>query len=223
MVREHRPQPPQRLGRDARAQLRDLALEVCADEVLAPAQADRVSPREEAVWEAASDPELVQLLRADLGDVERRRVRRTRSSPPGSRPTGPAGRSRRSPAAGIGRCPEPSRLPWSITPRSASKRPGARWISSRMTSSSEWSAKYSSGSARRATVRGGLQIQVDRWPSLGDRQGERGLAGLPRPEEGDGRRLIQQRGDFSGDTSLYHPCNYKPQLEICTVGGSSKF
>jgi hypothetical protein len=72
VVSEHHPQPPQRLGRDARAQLRDLALQVCADEILAPAQADRVIRREEAVRKAASHPESVQLFPADLCEVERR-------------------------------------------------------------------------------------------------------------------------------------------------------
>ena len=65
-------------------------------------------------------------------------------------------------------------------------------------------------------VRGGLQVQVDRWPSLGDLQRQRRLAGLPRPEEGDGRGLIQQRGDFSSCPPLYHPCNSIPWLKICT-------
>ena len=37
-------------------------------------------------------------------------------------------------------------------------------------------------------VRRGLQVQIDRWPPLGDRQGKRGLAGLPRPDQGDGGR-----------------------------------
>ena len=63
-------------------------------------------------------------------------------------------------------------------------------------------------------VRGGLQVQIDRWPPLGDLEGQRGLAGLPRPEQRDGRRLIQQRGDFSSCPSLYHPCNYKLWLRF---------
>jgi hypothetical protein len=33
-----------------------------------------------------------------------------------------------------------------------------------------------------APVRSGLQVQIDRWSSFGNRQGQRGLAGLSRAE-----------------------------------------
>lgn len=57
-----------------------------------------------------------------------------------------------------------------------------------------------------SAVRVGLQVQVDRRSSLGDRQRKRGLAGLPRAEEGDSRCVIQQGGDFRGHpASNAHP------------------
>lgn len=55
--------------------------------------------------------------------------------------------------------------------------------------------------------------------SLGDLQGKRGLAGLSRAEQGDRRRLVQQGVDLRGYPPLYHPCNYKLSLEICTDAG----
>ena len=74
LVGEHRPQPPQRLRRDTRAELRDVALEVGADEVPSPAQAGRVVGGEEALGKAAAHPELVEPLAAHLGEVEGRQL-----------------------------------------------------------------------------------------------------------------------------------------------------
>jgi hypothetical protein len=74
MMGEHRPPPLQCLGRDAWAELRNLALEVCADEVFSPTQAGCVVGREQTVGESSADPEPVQLGLADLCDVERREL-----------------------------------------------------------------------------------------------------------------------------------------------------
>ena len=66
VVSEHRPQPPQGLGRDAPPELRDVALEVGADEVRPPGQAGLVVGREEAVGESSPHPEIVDAVGADL-------------------------------------------------------------------------------------------------------------------------------------------------------------
>ena len=74
LVREHRPEPAQGLRRDARPELRDVALEVGADELRAPAQARRVGSGQQALRKAAAQPERVEPLAADLAGVERARA-----------------------------------------------------------------------------------------------------------------------------------------------------
>ena len=215
MVREHRPQPSQRLGRDPRAQLRNVALEVCADEVLAPAQADRVILCEEAVGETASNPQLIQLLLAHLGDVERRELDK-RDSPRqalarlgqqvdrgGAQQQEPAGPGALAPALVDHPAQRLEQAGRALDLIEDHELPGmVGEVKLRLSQTSP--------------VRRGLQVQIGRRPPVGDLQGERRLPRLPRAEQGNGRRLAQQRSDFSSYPSLDHPCNYKPLLQICT-------
>jgi len=69
-VREHRPEPAKGLGRDARTELRDVALEVGANEIRAPAQARRIGSGQQAFREPAAQPERIEAFAADLARVE---------------------------------------------------------------------------------------------------------------------------------------------------------
>jgi len=70
VVREHGPVASQGRGRDARAELRDIPLQVCTDEVLAPAQAVGLIAGQQAVREAAPHPQVVQWQGAGLQGVD---------------------------------------------------------------------------------------------------------------------------------------------------------
>jgi hypothetical protein len=72
-VREHGPEAVERLGGDARTELRDVPLQVGADEVVAPEEALFVGSREKAVRKAAADPQRrdVALRLGGFQDVER--------------------------------------------------------------------------------------------------------------------------------------------------------
>ncbi|KSV89575.1 hypothetical protein N184_27275 [Sinorhizobium sp. GL28] len=62
MMCQHRPEPPEGFGRDSRAELGDVALQVCSYEVLPPTRAGPIVDGEKAVREASSDPERVDIL-----------------------------------------------------------------------------------------------------------------------------------------------------------------
>ncbi|OIQ64064.1 hypothetical protein GALL_543880 [mine drainage metagenome] len=60
VVGEHGPETPQGLGGDAGAELGDVPFQVGADEILAPAQAAGEAAGQQAVGEAAPQPQLIQ-------------------------------------------------------------------------------------------------------------------------------------------------------------------
>src|SRR3990172_9403036 len=83
VVSEHRPESAQRLCCDARPELWNVALEIRANEVLAPAAADGLGGREETLRKAAAHPEPVRRrLRRQLEHRERRQLEVARSSRP---------------------------------------------------------------------------------------------------------------------------------------------
>ena len=73
-VGPHGPEPPQRLGRHARPQLRDVPLQARPNELLAPLGAVPVALRQEARREAAADPQARSEVAAAFPDVERRQL-----------------------------------------------------------------------------------------------------------------------------------------------------
>lgn len=70
VVGEHRPEPAQGLGGNARTELRNVAFEVRADEGDPPVEALGVVGREEAVGETAAAPEPALGVGGDLGRAE---------------------------------------------------------------------------------------------------------------------------------------------------------
>ena len=66
VVAEHRPKPPQRRRGHAHAELRDVALQVGAEEVQPPACAGLVASGGEGVREATAHPQLPLLVGADF-------------------------------------------------------------------------------------------------------------------------------------------------------------
>ncbi len=69
-VGEHRPGAAQGFCGSRRPELREVALEVGADEIHSPAQARGIGVRQQAVWKSAAQPKRVEALGADLGDIE---------------------------------------------------------------------------------------------------------------------------------------------------------
>ena len=70
VVREHRPEPAEGVGAEVDPELRDVAFEVRADELLAPSLARGVAGRQERAWEAPAQPQGSPTLRSDLGDAQ---------------------------------------------------------------------------------------------------------------------------------------------------------
>jgi hypothetical protein len=211
VVRKHCPQPSQRLGGNARAKLRDVALQVCADEVLTPAEADRVVGREEALREAASDPERVELRPTHLSKVERRQFHegdpsRERLARLGQqRNRGGAQQQEASGACAFASAPVDD----------ASKRFEKAWCAMDLVEDHELVGvvgEVERGLGEACPIGCRLEVQICGRPSFGDTEGERGLAGLSRANQSDRRQMVQQRSDLSGHPSLNHPCNYKAEL-----------
>jgi hypothetical protein len=74
-VRQHGPEPTQGVGRYARAQRRDVPLEVGTNEVLSPDGAALIALRQEVPRESSPDSEARLLAAADLANVERRQLK----------------------------------------------------------------------------------------------------------------------------------------------------
>jgi hypothetical protein len=69
---QHRPEAMQRGGRNARTKLRYVALQVGADEILPPDQTARIVIRQEALRQAAANPQPAAHIGADFQHIERR-------------------------------------------------------------------------------------------------------------------------------------------------------
>ena len=74
MMREHGPETPQCLGGNAGTELRDIALQICADEVAPPFHAEIVGRGEKAARKAAAHPEGVHFRRLNLEHIERAKL-----------------------------------------------------------------------------------------------------------------------------------------------------
>ncbi len=72
MVGQHAPEAAQSFGGDTRAELRDVAFQIGADEVLAPAQAARAIGCEQAVGKATAHPKIVGRQVGRFQHAERR-------------------------------------------------------------------------------------------------------------------------------------------------------
>jgi hypothetical protein len=70
-VGEHRPKAPERLGRDAHAELRNVALQVSPYKIATPLQAYILARREKAAGKTAPHPKCVDRRGTCLKDVER--------------------------------------------------------------------------------------------------------------------------------------------------------
>lgn len=74
MMGEHAPQAPQRFRRDSRTELRNVALQAGADEILPPAQAARGIRRQQAVRKSATHPQIVGRQASRFQHTERREL-----------------------------------------------------------------------------------------------------------------------------------------------------
>ena len=67
----------------------------------------------------------------------------------------------------------------------------------------------------------GFEVEGDcqraRADGLAHRERQRGLANLPRPEQGHGRRVRQGIDDGGLERSVKHPCNYGVKFPNCKV------
>ena len=83
LMREHGPEPAQGLCWDARAELRNVALEVGTDEIRAPAQARRIGRGQQTFRKPTAEPQCIELRGTDFAGVERGEFQKTNA--PGER------------------------------------------------------------------------------------------------------------------------------------------
>ena len=69
-MRQHRPESPQRLSRDAGSELRNVAFQIGADKITPPEQADLVGLGQKAARKSTPDPERLKGSRIDLQGIE---------------------------------------------------------------------------------------------------------------------------------------------------------
>ncbi len=214
LMREHRPEATQRLGRDARPELRDIALEVRPDEIGAPAQALPVGRGKQALGKAAAEPERVESLAARLAGIERgefqvadapgrrlarllEQIDRRRAEDEKASLDAPA------PPAGVDESPQgPEELRRALD----------------LVQDDELLRvlrEVQLGRCKLGAVGLGLEIQIDRRPSLGHFEGERGLAHLARAKERHGRGFGQGGGERGEEPAVEHSCNCGATLQKC--------
>src|SRR5215203_2730711 len=210
---EHRPQAPQRLGRHAGAELRDVALEIGADEVGSPAQALHRTGGKEAGREPATHPELVPATLADLDHVEGRQFHEGNATGQGLAALGKEVQRRRAEE-------KEAAVPLSLSSGLVDGPPQffeQAWRALDLVEDHELVGVVGEvelwlGQPR--PIGGRLQVEIDRVAGPGHRQGKGGLPDLAGPGYDHGRRLLQQRRDYRCLASFNHPCNSIVELKI---------
>ena len=99
----------------------------------------------------------------------------------------------------------PSRRPRSISPRSASKMPGRALDLVEDDQLVGVVGEVELRLRKPGPVGLGLQVEVHGRPPFGDRQRQRRLADLPRPDQHHGGRLTQERAYFWSNSTGKHP------------------
>jgi hypothetical protein len=206
LVSEHRPEPAQGFRGDARTELWNVAFQVGANEIHAPAQAGGVGLSQQAVRETTAQPKRVQTIATDLTHIQRREFQITDA--PGERLTGlpqqfdrrqaqheKASRALTVPPAGID---EPAQAPKQV-------RRALDFVEYDELVCMLWQVQL--GFRNSGPISLGLQIQIDRRPPFGDSQRESSLADLSRTKQCHGRRLGQCGGELVQQAAGEHSCN----------------
>jgi hypothetical protein len=219
LVREHRPEPAQGLRGDARTELRDVALQVRADEVRAPAKTRGVGRGEQAFWETAPQPERVETFAANLTRIERAELEIADAS--------------RERLAGLleqvyrrGADDEETALPAPATPAfvdEAAEHAEELRGALDLIEDDELVVVLREIELRLGQLRAvafGFEIEVEGRPILGDLESQRGLAGLSRTEQRHGRRFCEGGAEVCQEEPVDHPCNYGVPLQQCKDAAS---
>ena len=217
---QHGPETAQRFRRHARPELRNVAFEVRAHEVLSPHCARFVALGEKAVRESAPDPEAlarvstalatavgfenVERLQLDVGDaagqglprlpeqVDRRRAQQQESSRPN--------------AAAAPLVDEAAK-------RLEQLRHALHLVQDHQLVFV--SGQVEAGVGQPLAVRRILQVEIDARTLFGDELGQRGLACLAGAEQSHGRELVQAGTNELRFLTRNHPRNYGVQCHEC--------
>src|SRR5919106_1339576 len=227
LVREHRPEPAQGLRRDAWPELRDVALEVGADEIRAPAQARRVRCGQQTFRKPTAQPQGIEALATNLAGVERGelqiadasrerlarlfeqvdRCRAQDENPPLAPPAPPSG------------VDKPSQVPEELRHALDLVEDDELVLVSR---------QIELRLGELGPIGFGLEIEIDRRPRLGDFERQRSLARLTRPQQRRRRGFGQGSSERGEEPAGNHPCNYgvtlqkcKDRIQLAPVGWSS--
>jgi hypothetical protein len=185
------------------------ALQVAVDKVPPPVQALGVVPCQQAVRKTTAQP---QRADGDTGDGGLQEVDQGNVEVGHAPGQSFAGLAQKSSAAEP--CSKNCPLRWpacrlsSMMPRKISNIPGARWISSRMTSLPCWARRYVSASYQPQAIKGALQVQEHRaaGPVLRQGAGQRGFAHLAWPQEHHSGGLEQLLAEGGFELATYHHC-----------------
>ena len=226
-MREHGPEPAQRVGRDARPERRDVTFQVGADEALAPDRAVGVGRGENAARESASNPQPHLVALRQLADVQRTEIQ--------VRDAAGEALSRLPQEIHRGRA-EQQELPRGLTAADAlvdDSAQGLKQLGGTVDFVQHHQAVVFRGEIA-ARVRqlfpvdGILQVEVQALPKgaplarivrLREGSRQRRLADLARSQEGHGREqpqaFLQAYAQESWDCVAEHLCTYGNQNQIC--------
>ena len=207
MVGEHRPEAAQRLRRDPRAEHRDVAFEIGADEILPPPLAGAIAAGKEAVREASAHPQALDLPLPHLERVERMHFEIAYAS----------GQAFARLAQEIDRRrPEQQKPPCPASLATTRVNQSTEYLEEigkavHLVEDDELILMFGQiklGFGKLRAIGVGFQIKVNRKPRLGDLKRERCLSHLSRPDQGNGRRFLQPFRQFCIDSPTNHPSNY---------------
>lgn len=204
-VREHHPKPAQRFSRQPRSELRNVAFEVRADEILAPEQAPLVVVREHAFGESAAQPEPIERDADRLERIERRQFEETHAA--GER---------------LSRLPQQTqrgRAKQQIAPRARAFSPRPVDETAQGGEQARHAVHFVEddqpveillevglGIVEAGAIARRFEVQVHGAPLLGNGMRERRLADLAGAEEAHGRRLIERGEDLGQQPATDHQC-----------------
>jgi len=217
VVGEHHPQSLQRLRRDARAELRNVSLEVVPDEASPQAEARVIAPGKVAVREAAAEPETVDLPGvSDLEEVER----------PELDILDAPGQAFPRLAEKVDGCgtenQEPARSLSLATTRVDESTQNLKefWHSVDLVENHQLVLVHLEEQRwirELVAVTSGLEVEVHRGPGLRELEGQRRLAHLPWADQGNDSLAVESGPNPAEGLPWNHCCILKVPLSKCNI------
>ncbi|MGA8041738.1 MAG: hypothetical protein WCA37_02950 [Terracidiphilus sp.] len=211
---EHRPKPPQCLRRHTGPELRDVTLQISADEVLAPFHAGSVAPSEKTGRKAPAHPQAIDLGSLHFESIERRELK--------------VGDAARQTFSGllekIHRCGSEQEEPAGAfaSPSTAINQAAKTLEQLRrpvyFVEDDQLILVFREVALRIRELRpvgNGLKVQVEGWARVSHFESEGGFSNLAWAEESHSRVAADRRQEILVVPSSNYPCNYGIYLRKC--------